>query len=148
MKTCSTCKNEKEAHQFRKDKSRVDGLQSYCRDCAKSLQARMYRNNPDKFKAKTEHRRQEKLTFITFLRTSLKCCHCEEDNGACLDFHHADESQKEFSIAHALTRSAAKVKSELLKCIVLCANCHRKHHAGVLDVSKYPTLTPEEIAFF
>jgi 5-methylcytosine-specific restriction endonuclease McrA len=52
--------------------------------------------------------------------------HCIE----ALEFHHANSSNKDFSISEkGYTRSWAKVKEELDKCMLLCANCHREIHA-------------------
>ena len=48
-----------------------------------------------------------------------------------LDFHHLDPSIKEFN----LTRNSIgweKLKPELDKCVLLCSNCHRMIHAGVI----------------
>jgi hypothetical protein len=60
------------------------------------------------------------------------CCEiCGYDR--CIDaleFHHSNFSGKEFSIsAKGYTRSWAKIKEELDKCSLLCANCHREVHA-------------------
>lgn len=47
-----------------------------------------------------------------------------------LEFHHTNFSQKDFSISNkGYTRSWAKVKEELDKCKLLCANCHREIHS-------------------
>ena len=49
-----------------------------------------------------------------------------------LDFHHLDPSKKGFEIStRGLTRSWEKIKMELDKCILVCANCHRELHAGI-----------------
>lgn len=46
------------------------------------------------------------------------------------DFHHRDPRQKDFSIGDkGYTRSWEKVKKELDKCDLLCANCHRELHS-------------------
>ena len=46
------------------------------------------------------------------------------------DFHHIDPLQKDFSIsAVGNTYSWDKIKKEIDKCILLCANCHRQIHA-------------------
>ena len=47
-----------------------------------------------------------------------------------LEFHHNNSSGKDFSISEkGYTRSWTKVKEELDKCMLLCANCHREVHA-------------------
>ena len=49
-----------------------------------------------------------------------------------LEFHHNNSSKKDFSISEkGYTRSWDKVKEELDKCSLLCANCHREIHARV-----------------
>lgn len=49
-----------------------------------------------------------------------------------LEFHHIDESKKKFGISHkGFTRSWEKLKREVQKCILVCANCHREIHAGL-----------------
>ena len=46
-----------------------------------------------------------------------------------LEFHHIDETTKEFQISGS-TKSLEKQKKEADKCYMLCANCHRELHAG------------------
>lgn len=42
------------------------------------------------------------------------------------DFHHLDPTKKDFGIARqGISRSWERVKAELDKCQMLCANCHR-----------------------
>jgi hypothetical protein len=49
-----------------------------------------------------------------------------------LEFHHLDGSRKDFGISSkGYTRSWSKIRDELDKCILLCANCHREIHAGL-----------------
>lgn len=48
---------------------------------------------------------------------------------SALTFHHLDPSQKDFGIGGAgETRAWEKVRAELDKCILLCANCHAEEH--------------------
>jgi hypothetical protein len=59
----------------------------------------------------------------------MGCADCGEKHPACLDFHHLDESQKGQTIARMVVRaSPANIDAEIAKCVVLCANCHRKRH--------------------
>jgi predicted HNH restriction endonuclease len=48
------------------------------------------------------------------------------DGHVCaFDFHHTDPGTKSFTIARNLRRRASVLDAELLKCILLCATCHR-----------------------
>ena len=46
---------------------------------------------------------------------------------AALDFHHVDPSQKDFAISSKVGKWD-RIKQELDKCRLLCANCHREEH--------------------
>lgn len=46
-----------------------------------------------------------------------------------LEFHHLNPEEKDFGIGgDGSTKSFEKIKKELDKCIMLCANCHRELH--------------------
>ena len=46
-----------------------------------------------------------------------------------LEFHHIDPSEKDFGISSkGYTRSWERVKEEIDRCVLLCANCHREVH--------------------
>lgn len=49
---------------------------------------------------------------------------------ASLHFHHPDPSAKEFTVASRLT-SWDRIRRELDKCVLLCANCHGEVHDGM-----------------
>jgi predicted HNH restriction endonuclease len=52
-----------------------------------------------------------------------------------LEFHHLDPTQKDFGISHkGYARSWEKVKNEIEKRVLLCANCHREFHAKLLQL--------------
>lgn len=60
------------------------------------------------------------------------CVLCEEDDPRCLDYHHMDPSKKKFSIgsvSSSIPNSAFEI--EIRKCVVICANCHRKVEAAL-----------------
>ena len=70
-----------------------------------------------------------------------KCQLCGYDRcSEAMEFHHLDGTKKDFGISQkGHTRGWKKVKVELEKCVMLCANCHREIHAGI-------TQLPREIA--
>jgi transposase len=52
-----------------------------------------------------------------------------------MDFHHLDPSKKEFGLSiNGLSRSLDSIKKELDKCVILCSNCHREFHAGLIKL--------------
>lgn len=48
---------------------------------------------------------------------------------AALDWHHVDPSQKRFRDLRKQPDEV--VEAELAKCVLICSNCHREHHAGI-----------------
>lgn len=60
-------------------------------------------------------------------------CKCPE----ALEFHHEDSTKKDFGVSQdGLTRSWERVKKELNKCILICANCHRELHVKLRSLSE------------
>lgn len=60
-----------------------------------------------------------------------KCEKCGYSNNlAALDFHHIDPKTKSFQLdsRHLSNTNIDKLKDEVNKCILLCANCHRETH--------------------
>lgn len=81
-------------------------------------------------KQSTERRKNIKIQALEYKGWSCtKCGLIEKDHPEIYDFHHLDPNEKEFNISkNALIFD--KIKNELDKCVVLCANCHRKEHAN------------------
>ena len=48
---------------------------------------------------------------------------------SALEFHHIDPSKKDFTLSKLKqNKFDDKIKNELDKCILVCANCHREIH--------------------
>lgn len=77
----------------------------------------------------SKRRRKLKQTLVEY--KGGKCEKCGYDKCvAALDFHHLDINEKQFNISKkGLTLSVEKMKKEVDKCILLCANCHRETHS-------------------
>jgi len=45
------------------------------------------------------------------------------------EFHHRDPNEKDFTIGNCLNKRWETIKSELDKCDLVCANCHRLGHS-------------------
>jgi hypothetical protein len=58
-----------------------------------------------------------------------KCQNCGYSRCvSALEFHHRDPHKKDFSITAGTCKAWHKIKIELNKCDILCANCHREKH--------------------
>lgn len=66
-----------------------------------------------------------------------KCIDCGYNKCLqALEFDHVDPSQKEFTISGKHCFSWGKIKIELDKCVLRCANCHRERHANERQILK------------
>lgn len=74
----------------------------------------------------------QKLKAVNYLGGKCAKCSYNKYIGA-LNFHHIDPEQKSFGIGKNLSLGWDKLKKELDKCQLLCANCHAEHHGGVVE---------------
>lgn len=120
-KTCKQCKVVKPVSEYhntgwhiRKDGSRTELLKPACKICANATQTLKHRD------------------MLDSLVCEWKCKLCGYN--ACksaLEFHHLESSQKDFVIAQRVSISFKRLQTEIVKCVLLCANCHREVHAGI-----------------
>ncbi len=112
-KHCKKCDTTKGADKFYRRRKGTD-LSSYCKPCSNTQTV--------------ERQRAFKLKCIEYKGGSCSRCGYNKYAGA-LEFHHMDPTKKDITIAKMrLTSFSQKVKSELDKCILVCANCHREVH--------------------
>lgn len=93
-------------------------------------------------KRKYSDRRAYLIKAVAKRRKKIREMAIEYKGGCCqicgyqkcyeaLEFHHRDPTQKDFSVsAKGYARSWDKVKEEISKCFLVCANCHREIHAN------------------
>jgi len=87
--------------------------------------------------AEKAYRREYRKTYNKSARAefmawkaTLSCTKCGENHPATLDFHHHTPHPDNIKINKLVKfRRYGFAKKEIIeKCIVLCSNCHRKHH--------------------
>jgi hypothetical protein len=127
-KKCSNCCRAKLLSAF--SKKGPTRLQSWCKECSRAKSRRHYIAHKTQYVQRARARKQNCRQWFRAYKSQLKCSRCSETHPACLQFHHADPTLKEFSVGpSALTGlSLARIQQEIAKCIVLCANCHLKEH--------------------
>lgn len=76
------------------------------------------------------NKKKEILNYIFREKALGGCERCPEKDPDCLDFHHIDSKTKSFGLdRNCMSKSLQAVKDEIGKCIMICANFHRKLHA-------------------
>lgn len=139
MKTCTRCKIEKDNIEFA-FKDKMNGkLQSACKLCQRQYNKNHYNNNLQVYRDRakitnTAYRKRNRI-FISEYKASLGCANCGEKEPCVLDFHHVDEKYENVSTMAGCTGSIERLQQEIKKCIILCSNCHRRLHAGKLQLS-------------
>lgn len=95
-----------------------------------------YKNHKEAEKLRTAKRKAEIVSWFLRLKSRFHCKICGEKEIVCLDFHHVKKTQKDFSLG-LLKRDGwgrEKIIKEIDKCVVLCSNCHRKLHHGLINI--------------
>ncbi|MBI2323399.1 MAG: hypothetical protein HYU87_00315 [Chloroflexi bacterium] len=83
-----------------------------------------------------EFRRRLKARAVAYMGDACSGCG-RAGRQAIFDFHHCDPSEKEFGItSDGIPRRWERIVAELVKCVMLCANCHREVHAGVRELDE------------
>lgn len=128
MRICNNCNKEYE-HFGQKIK--------LCRECRRAYDREYYKNHlssPERKRRKYYLSRVRILGIYENLKNYCKdkpCEICGEDDYVVLEFDHIDPTTKVSSISNMIRDGLSweAIKEELLKCRVLCCNCHRRHTA-------------------
>ena len=73
--------------------------------------------------------REKMRAFIRDIKLEKGCVRCGyKEHPAALDFHHKD-GKKDMQISRMVYHGIDKIKKEIDKCEILCANCHRIEHS-------------------
>lgn len=151
-KVCKNCNFNLPIEMFPSSKG-IKNNHYLCIEC-KRLYDRNYHNNRSEFKKKQKQlhqdtRRKNKLELVRNYKSNLGCCKCGEKDYACLDFHHiSDDKEIDVGLAASRNWSIERLAQEIAKCIVICANCHRKLHRdeklqGKARVEEHRSWAPE-----
>jgi len=78
-------------------------------------------------------RRKQKIKALLVEEAGGCCAVCGYDRTVVnLHFHHVDPAEKSFNLSMSTTKSLARYRAELQKCVLVCANCHGEIEAGLL----------------
>lgn len=126
MKICTKCNIEKPLSEFYKNKTKKDGLTSYCKDCKRIYNEDHYNKTKEVWKdsradSRRDISRRNQDWVINYLNDH-PCVDCDIDDIRVLEFDHL--SDKVANVANLMTGSLEKLQIEIAKCEVRCRNCH------------------------
>jgi len=104
-----------------------------------SYHAQYYYLNEERqenMRERQRERRNEKKELLSEKKSEEGCYFCGLENPVCLDFHHKNSEEKKESVSRMADKdySVELIELEIEKCEVICANCHRKLHAGEIEL--------------
>jgi len=127
MKKCTnkTCKQQNPqplTNFFR----RGTKYQSWCKLCKKSHDHNTYKTKPHRRKALKQSTAKYRMIAEEYVIAHLRQnpCKCGNSNILNLQFDHIRDKEFEISIGIMQGYSLERIKTEIEKCQVLCANCH------------------------
>ena len=140
MKKCIKCQKNKNENQFHIKSKKSGSLHSQCKQCQSEYQKQHYLNNKTTYKKRSKisnikYKTNNKMFFDEY-KLKKGCLFCDENEPCCLDFHHKDPKTKHRNISSMINSSLSRqtIVKEIHKCILVCANCHRKIHKGILII--------------
>lgn len=133
MKICSKCKEMKSFDQFHKSEKR--GYQSYCLSCRKQHDKQYWekrKTNLSLMEAKRKSasvRREKAQDFVYKYLLAHPCIDCGEKDPIVLTFDHIFHN-KLYNVSDIVSNgNMCKLQTEIVKCVVRCANCHMRKTA-------------------
>lgn len=126
---CSDCKQDKPTSAFAVCCSRKRGRQRQCKECRASYDRVRYakkdKAEKTRLRKKAVTARERNRKFIADYLCEHPCGRCGFSDIRALDFHHVAEKLSTVSRMATSCCSLDTLQSEIAKCQVLCANCHR-----------------------
>lgn len=131
MKQCNLCLNwfEENTDNFYKRKS--GKFDPQCRGCLSNRSKKYYSLNKKECINRTSKKRNQRISknrkYIFEFLKDKRCVDCGETNILTLEFDHVDPSLKKYSVSWIMCQglSLDKLKEEVNKCEIRCANCHK-----------------------
>lgn len=126
MKKCTKCQRELKLAEFNKRSSSKDGLAYQCKKCNSDNLKNHYNNNKQKYYEKNIRKKKKIQDLVSKYKSENPCCDCHKKyDPICMDFDHINDDKIKNVSALVNHGSFKKIKEEIDKCELVCANCHR-----------------------
>lgn len=122
---------EKPVVDFPKRAKSKDGLLHMCKVCKRAYDKAHYKANPHRreyIRANSDKRIAEVREYLLDYLLTHPCIDCGESDIVVLEFDHRGDKRENIASLQR-TGNLETIKSEVAKCDVRCANCHRRKTA-------------------
>jgi hypothetical protein len=119
-----------------------DGRASWCKACYKIYWNKRYFENHAHYRSshnasRNKIREKNARKVFEFLQQN-PCKRCGETDPIVLEFDHLEKTDKIESISNMIANASwQQIESEIAKCDVLCANCHRRKSAAEFNYKRH-----------
>ena len=137
-KYCSRkCSNKA---QNKRAKNNINKMEKHCVICGVEFKIRNIAANNRQYcyDCLPEGKTATRTVYTELIKKKYggKCIICGYDRCmSALEFYHLDPNEKEGIVSNS-NGTVEKSFIEAEKCILICSNCHREIHAGVISVDK------------
>jgi hypothetical protein len=129
-KVCTCCGIEKPIEEFPWKNMFTGKRHARCKTCTAELSGAWYEENKEhhvqNVRENTKKAKDLAREFIYQYLLIHPCTNCGEKDPAVLEFHHVGEKDKEIGRMIAQGYGVEALAAEISRCVVLCANCHRR----------------------
>lgn len=128
MKICTKCREKKPLDTFSKrSRNKTDGRQSICKECHKVVCRARYQAKKGEYRENNRSARTRVRRLVWEFLEEHPCIDCGESDPRVLEFDHV-RGAKQFAVTTGVSNGLSwrKIQTEIKKCDVRCANCHRK----------------------
>ena len=132
VRTCLMCSNSKPMEDFHWKCKAKGKRYSYCKECWCEYTKKYYLKNREAHLAKAKRQKKANslaLRNLLHAAKSVPCADCAVSYPPwVMDFDHLDGSTKVDNISNMVRNNVKTplIKDEMLKCEVVCSNCHRQ----------------------
>ncbi len=135
MIKCTKCNKNKTDIEFNFKIKAINLRHKQCKECTRLFVKNHYNRNKEYYLKKTHSRNALiKLEVFNYVKQYLlenPCVDCGESDIAVLEFDHNGKIPKFKAVSSIISNGYPiwKIKEEINKCDVRCANCHRRKTA-------------------
>lgn len=130
VKICTRGNHEVDVSLFSKSSRSKDGLMRWCKPCVAQYERERYQSGDKERKQKNKNNTiQRARDYIWKVLSESNCVDCGIDDPMVLEFDHKEDSGKLYNVASMHALSVDRIKAEIAKCEIRCANCHKKKTA-------------------